>query len=106
VLPSQWEETFGLVAVEAMAAGVPAVAAAHGSFPELIGDGGILFEPGRADALSQALQAVDTDPSRVDRLGLRAQRTYEERFDPEVNLQQLLDIYRFAIEHPVVRAEG
>ncbi len=106
VLPSQWEETFGLVAVEAMAAGVPAVAAAHGSFPELIGDGGILFEPGRADALSEALRAVDTDPARVGRLGLRAQRTYEERFDPEANLQQLLDIYRFAIEHPVARAEG
>jgi glycosyltransferase involved in cell wall biosynthesis len=106
VLPSQWEETFGLVAVEAMAAGVPAVAPAHGSFPELIGDGGILFEPGRADALSEALQAVDTDPSRLEGLGLAARHIYEERFDPEVNLQQLLDIYRFAIEHPVVRAEG
>ncbi|MGO9148618.1 MAG: glycosyltransferase [Acidimicrobiales bacterium] len=106
VLPSQWEETFGLVAVEAMAAGVPAVAPAHGSFPELIGVGGILFEPGRADALSEALQVVDTDPSRLEGLGLTARQIYEERFDPEVNLQQLLDIYRFAIEHPVVRAEG
>lgn len=105
VLPSQWEETFGLVAVEAMAVGVPAVAAAHGSFPELIGEGGILFRPGSADGLSEALQVVDTDPSYLGRLGLTAHRSYEERFDPEVNFQQLLDIYRFAIEHPAVRAE-
>src|SRR5207244_8087617 len=35
ILPSAWEETFGLAAVEAMALGVPPVAAGHGSFPEL-----------------------------------------------------------------------
>ena len=39
LLPSTWEETFGLVAIEAMALGVPPVAADHGSFPELITPG-------------------------------------------------------------------
>ena len=45
VVPSQWEETFGMVAVEAMAAGTAAVASAHGAFPELIthGSDGALF---------------------------------------------------------------
>ena len=33
VVPSQWEETFGMVAVEAMAAGTAPVASAHGPFP-------------------------------------------------------------------------
>ena len=49
VLPSAWEETFGLVAVEAMAAGVPPIAAGHGSFTELITPGvdGVLFNPRR-----------------------------------------------------------
>ena len=48
LLPSTWEETFGLVAIEAMALGVPPVAAAHGSFPELITPDvdGALFRPG------------------------------------------------------------
>ena len=59
----------------------------------------------RDSGLSEALQVVDTDPSYLGRLGLTAHRSYEERFDPEVNFQQLLDIYRFAIEHPAVRAE-
>ena len=26
--------------------------------------------------------------------------SYERRFDPAMNLEQLLDIYRFAMEHP------
>ena len=48
LLPSAWEETFGLVAIEAMAVGVPPIAAGHGSFPELITPGvdGTLFDPG------------------------------------------------------------
>ena len=39
VVPSQWEETFGMVAVEAMAAGTAPVASAHGAFPELVTPG-------------------------------------------------------------------
>ena len=35
LLPSACEETFSLVAIEAMAAGVPPIAADHGSFTEL-----------------------------------------------------------------------
>ena len=48
LLPSVWEEPFGLVAVEAMAAGAPPIAAEHGSFVELITPGvdGVLFLPG------------------------------------------------------------
>lgn len=103
ILPSTWEETFGLVAIEAMAAGVPAVAAAHGSFPELIDDGtsGVLFAPGSAEALCRVLRDIDTDPARFENYGGNARRRYEERFDPEVNLQQLLDIYRFAVDRPI-----
>ena len=61
VVPSEWEETFGLVAIEAMACGVPPVAPAHGSFPELIRHehDGVLFEPGSRDALVDVFRAID-----------------------------------------------
>ena len=64
VLPSEWEETFGLVVVEAMAVGVPLLASGHGSFPSLITDGvdGALFEPGGPDALAKLLLDVDATP--------------------------------------------
>ena len=47
LVPSVWEETFGLVVIEAMAAGVPAIAPAHASFPDFIRSGvdGLLVEP-------------------------------------------------------------
>lgn len=103
LLPSAWEETFGLVAVEAMAAGVPPIAAGHGSFTELITPGvdGVLFSPGDPAALALAIADVESNPERYEDYGDQARKTYEQRFDPQRSVEELLDIYRFAITHPV-----
>jgi glycosyltransferase involved in cell wall biosynthesis len=103
LLPSVWEETFGLVAVEAMAAGVPPIAAGHGSFTELITPGvdGILFSPGDPAALALAIADVESNPEQYEVYGEQARKTYEQRFDPERSVEELLEIYRFAITHPV-----
>jgi glycosyltransferase involved in cell wall biosynthesis len=102
VVPSAWEETFGLVVVEAMAGGVPVIAARHGSLPELVSDGanGALFRPGDAGDLASVLEGVAADPERWRHLGAEARRTYEAKWDPEANLAQLIEIYRFAIQNP------
>jgi glycosyltransferase involved in cell wall biosynthesis len=99
LLPSQWEETFGLVVVEAMAAGVAPVAAAHGSFPELVTDGvdGALFQPGDPDDLAKVLLDVDGNPDRYEDYGRHARETYETRHDPRHGIEHLLQVYRFAI---------
>jgi glycosyltransferase involved in cell wall biosynthesis len=103
ILPSQCEETFGLVVVEAMAGGTPPVAPAHGPFPELIRDGvdGVLFKPGSSEALAEVLRDIDADSSRYERYGNAGRDTYEQRFDPGDNIEQLLEIYRFAVGNPV-----
>jgi glycosyltransferase involved in cell wall biosynthesis len=103
LLPSTWEETFGLVAVEAMAAGTAPIAAGHGSFTELITPGvdGVLFQPGEPAALAEAIADAEKHPERYETLGKQARKTYEARFDPSDNLGQLLGIYRFAIDHPI-----
>ncbi|MDP9075318.1 MAG: glycosyltransferase, partial [Actinomycetota bacterium] len=103
VLPSVWQETFGLVAVEAMAAGAVPVAAAHGSFPDLIADGidGVLFPPGSASALAEVFCDMDARPERYAQMGQAAYRTYQRRFTQATNIEQLLRIYRFAIDHPL-----
>jgi glycosyltransferase involved in cell wall biosynthesis len=102
ILPSAWEETFGLSAVEAMALGVAPVAAGHGSFPELISDGvdGTLFRPGDPIALGTAFSDIDSNPGRYEEYGARARKTYEQRFDPTDSLAALLRIYKYAIESP------
>jgi glycosyltransferase involved in cell wall biosynthesis len=60
VLPSLWWENSPLVALEALAAGVPVVASATGGVPELVSDGisGLLVPPGDAGRLQDALWAV------------------------------------------------
>ena len=106
VVPSQWEETFGMVAVEAMAAGTAPVASAHGAFPELVtrGSDGALFPATDLDALVDILADVDDHPLRWDEYGRQARQTYQNRFSPEAGVNRLLEIYRFAVEHPVERS--
>jgi glycosyltransferase involved in cell wall biosynthesis len=102
LLPSEWEETFGLVAVEAMAAGTAPIAAGHGSFTELISPGvdGVLFPPGDAAALGLALADAQSHPEQYETYGDHARKSYEQRFDPAQNLGQLVEIYRYAMNHP------
>jgi glycosyltransferase involved in cell wall biosynthesis len=103
LLPSAWEETFGLVAVEAMAAAVPPIAAGHGSFTELITPGvdGVLFNPNDPTALGLAIADVEKNPERYEVYGDQARKTYEHRFDPQRSVEELVEIYRFAIGNPV-----
>jgi len=103
LLPSAWEETFGLVAVEAMAAGVAPIAAGHGSFTELITPevDGVLFTPHDPAALGLAIADVEANPERYEVYGDQARKSYEDRFDPQRSVEELVEIYRFAITHPV-----
>ncbi len=70
IVPSQWEETFGMVAVEAMAAGTGVIAAGHGAFPELItaGSDGAVFAPTDVGGLVDLIGSVDDDPARWQQL--------------------------------------
>jgi glycosyltransferase involved in cell wall biosynthesis len=44
LMPSLWNESFGLVAAEAMINGIPVLGSNRGALPETVGDGGILFD--------------------------------------------------------------
>ena len=83
--------------------GVPPIAAAIGALPELITPSvdGRLFTPGNASELAAAIADVERNPEDYERYGEAARKTYEQRFDPERSVADLLDIYRYAIKPPV-----
>ncbi|WP_327742912.1 glycosyltransferase [Streptomyces europaeiscabiei] len=99
VAPSTWLEAFGLVVVEAMAAGVPVVAAGHGAFVELVEDGvtGLLHRPGEPASLASCLRRITDGVVRNREMGQAARRRYERDFSPAVGLEHLLEEYRTAI---------
>ncbi len=103
VVPSEWPEPFGLVVIEAMAAGVPALATDHGAFPELVTHGvdGFLYPPGSAPSLAGLLAEVaGASEARLAEMGRAALRTYRARFTPAGNVAALEAAYRFAVDHP------
>ena len=108
VAPSTWLEAFGLVVVEAMAAGVPAVAAGHGAFVELVEDGvtGLLHRPGEPASLASCIRRVAADPARNQEMGQAARRSYEQGFTPAVGLERLVEGYRTAIAGRSALARG
>ncbi|MFC9632776.1 glycosyltransferase [Streptomyces mirabilis] len=99
VAPSTWLEAFGLVVVEAMAAGVPVVAAGHGAFVELVEDGvtGLLHRPGESASLASRIRRIASEQDRNREMGQAARRRYEQGFSPAVGLERLVEGYRTAI---------
>jgi glycosyltransferase involved in cell wall biosynthesis len=74
------DEAFGVVYVEAMAAGLPAIGATGEPGPEEIGDGLVLVPPGDVEALASTLRSLLDDHQFRNEVGARARRTVQERF--------------------------
>ena len=79
VVPSLYEG-FSIPAVEAMSCGTPLVASRAGALPEVVGDCGVLVEPGNPSDLAGALGALLDDEPRRRALGAAGRRRVEDRF--------------------------
>lgn len=94
VLPSRPEinEQFGRVNVEAMLCGTLAIAARSGGVPDVIGDGGYLYESGRIDELVGILgRVVERDPS-IERIRAAGYRRALERFSTTAFVERIAEI--------------
>lgn len=85
------EEPFGLVAGEAMAAGLAVVATAVDGVPECVSDNqtGVLVPPADSTALADAIIALLRDPERRRQLGAAGRRRVREHFAPETQVPRI-----------------
>ncbi len=68
VVPSLWNEPFGIVALEGIACGLAVVGSSGGGLPEAIGPCGLTFPNGDAAALAARLAELLRDPGRIAQL--------------------------------------
>jgi len=97
-LPSLWPEPFGLVGIEALAAGRPVVASATGGVADWLQDGlsGLCVAPGDARALARALNELLGDPERRRAMGAAGREFVAEHFTAERHVAALLEAYAAA----------
>jgi glycosyltransferase involved in cell wall biosynthesis len=101
-VPSTRPEPFGLVALEASAAGLPVVAAGHGGVTEVVRDGetGLLVAPRDPTALAAALRRLADDAELARRLGAAG----GERAHSEFSLERMLADVQGAYDRVLSRA--
>lgn len=97
VLPSRYEP-FGLVALEAVAAGAPLVASRAGGLGEVVVDGetGVSFAPGDIDGLAEAVGRVLDDPAAAARRARAARARLTAAFDWSTIAAQTAAVYASA----------
>ncbi len=99
LFPIKWQEPFGLVMIEAMAAGTPVVAFSRGSVPEIVVDGKTGFvvsdETGMAEALKKLL-SLDTNSYQAMR------QTCRTHIEANFTVQKMIDGYE-AVYRKLIR---
>jgi len=98
VIPSLYEP-FGIVALEAMAAGAPTIVARTGGLAEILdGTGaGLLFEPGSAEELASAIEKVLTDPAAAAALTSASADLLGEHYSWDAIAVSTLTVYAQAL---------
>jgi glycosyltransferase involved in cell wall biosynthesis len=97
VLPSL-DEGFGLPVLEAMATGVPVIAAHRGALPEVVGDAGPLIDPGSPGELAAAIEKILTDDEfAAGCVSKGLARAREFRWATTARLVR--GVYQAAVEH-------
>jgi phosphatidyl-myo-inositol alpha-mannosyltransferase len=99
VAPSLAGESFGMVLIEAMAAGTGVVASAIAGYSDVVTNGvdGILVPPADPQALAEELQLLAHEPERIKSMG-EAGRRSAQRYSWSNIAEEVSDVYERAID--------
>lgn len=97
--PSVWPEPFGIVVLEAMAAGRPVIASRIGGLSDAVVDGesGFLVPPGDPLALSEAMARLIADPDLREQMGVTAKRRAVE-FQASAIVPRIEQVYERLVQ--------
>ncbi|MCW3148888.1 glycosyltransferase family 4 protein [Stutzerimonas stutzeri] len=100
VVPSLWDEPFGLVAVEACANHVPVIATNRGGLPEIVQDNlnGLICSPDEPNSLATSMLWLYVDAELRQRLARRARASVEPMLDTERMLDEYQSILRKTLQ--------
>ena len=96
VVPTLYDESFGLISVEAMASSRPVVAFACGGVPEVVQDmrDGLVVPVGDTHKMAEAIKWLMNHPEECERMGKNGRTDYEVKFSVEVMAKQYLNMLR------------
>jgi glycosyltransferase involved in cell wall biosynthesis len=94
VMPSVWEETAGLSAIEQMFRGRLVIASGIAGLAEMVGDTGLLFPAGDPKALAACMRSVIVNPAQIDSLGKKARERALQLFPQERMVERHFELYR------------
>jgi glycogen synthase len=97
VVPSRYDEPFGIVALEGIACGCVVVGSSGGGLPEAIGPCGITFPNRDVKALSEALEKLLTQPNERERLLANAPQ-HLSAFQPALIARRYLDLFQSQLQ--------
>jgi glycosyltransferase involved in cell wall biosynthesis len=80
VVPSLWEEQFGLTAAEAMSCGLPVVGSLGGGLQWIVKEGGLGFERGDLEGLTRNLDYLISHPEIREKMGHEARQLAVEKY--------------------------
>jgi glycogen synthase len=96
VVPSRYDEPFGVVALEGIACGCAVIGSSGGGLPEAIGPCGITFPNEDIAALEKALELLLTQPNERERLTADGPR-HLAQFQPHLIADRYLDLFQTVI---------
>ena len=102
ILPSECYENCSMAILEAMSLGKPVIGSRIGGIPEQIRDGieGILFEPGNAQELANAMDALANSQEKARNMGLHGRARLSEKYALSKHMDTLQALYKELLSRP------
>lgn len=102
VLPSRttpsWKEQFGRVIIEANACEVAVIGSNSGAIPDVIGDGGLIFEEGNIAQLAQKIEELRENPAMRRAMGEAGRRQVEAHYTWRRVAEKMHGIYQTVLQ--------